>query len=61
MAERRTKKCISSLFQLIPTCPPKNELQINGESDYYFWAWASREPYKATFDMVVDPEGRNSR
>jgi len=55
-----TKRCPQSIGQLIPTCPPKNELQINGESDYYFWAWASREPYKATFDMVVDPEGRNA-
>lgn len=52
-------RCKASIGQLIPTCPPKNELQINGESDYYFWAHASREIYKATYDMVVDPDGRN--
>jgi len=53
------KRCIASIGQLIPTCPPHNELQINGETDYYFWANASREIYKATFDMVVDPDARN--
>lgn len=54
-----SKRCIASIGQLIPQCPPENELVITGEADYYFWANASREIYKATFDMVVDPDARN--
>ena len=52
------KRCPRSIGQLIPQCPPHNELVITGEADYYFWANASREIYKATFDMVVDPDAR---
>ena len=37
---------------LIPQCPPKNTIQINGEADYYLWANYSRETGKATYDML---------
>lgn len=39
---------------LIPQCPPANNLEINGEADYYFFAHASHEIYKATYDMLFD-------
>lgn len=42
---------------LIPQCPPHAELQINGEADYYLWANYSREPYKATYDLLFDNGG----
>ena len=37
---------------LIPQCPPKNTIEINGPQDYYFWAYASRQPQKATYDLL---------
>ncbi|KKN76253.1 hypothetical protein LCGC14_0372790 [marine sediment metagenome] len=37
---------------LIPQCPPKNTIEINGPQDYYLWAWYSREPQKATYDLL---------
>ena len=39
---------------LIPQCPPKNELEINGGKDYFFWANASHEIYKSTYDLLFD-------
>lgn len=39
---------------LIPQCPPNNELEINGEKDYYFWGNASHEIYKVTYDLLFD-------
>jgi hypothetical protein len=45
---------------LIPQCPPGTELQINGEADYYLWANFSREPYKATYDLLFFNGGRFS-
>ncbi len=39
---------------LIPQCPPHNELEINGEADYFFFAQESHEIYKATYDMLFD-------
>ena len=37
---------------LIPQCPPANNLEINGQDEYYFFAQASHEIYKATYDML---------
>jgi len=45
---------------LIPQCPPKNELEINGEADYFFFAHASHEIYKATYDMLFDNNNTRS-
>ena len=37
---------------LIPQCPPKNTIEINGGAEYYTWANFSRETYKATYDLL---------
>jgi hypothetical protein len=42
---------------LIPTRPPRNEIELGdkqAEAKYYLWAFAEREPYKATYDMLID-------
>lgn len=43
---------------LIPQCPPHNTIEFNGPQDYYFWAFASREPTKATYDLLFPGEDR---
>ena len=43
---------------LIPQCPPKNTIEINGPQDYYLWANYSRETYKATYDLLFPGEDR---
>lgn len=37
---------------LIPQCPPKNTIEINGPQEYYFWANYSRETQKAPYDLL---------
>ena len=42
---------------LIPTCPPQNDIELGGPNapaDYYLFAFAERDPYKATYDMLID-------
>jgi len=39
---------------IMPQCPPKNELQIErGEPEYYLLAFGKRDPYKATYDLLI--------
>lgn len=43
---------------LIPDCPPKNEIEFSksgqdGAAEYYMYAKASHESYKATYDMLL--------
>lgn len=42
---------------LIPQCPPRNDLELGGpnaEPEYYLFAFSERDPYKATYDMLVE-------
>lgn len=42
---------------LIPQRPPKNTIELGGKNataDYYLFAWASREPQKATYDLLFE-------
>jgi len=43
---------------LIPQCPPRNTIELGGKNAlaiYYLWAFAQHSPYKATYDMLIDP------
>jgi len=37
---------------LIPTCPPQDEIRIYSPAEYYLYALASHENYKATYDCL---------
>ena len=39
---------------LIPTCPPRDEIRINGPAEYYLTALASHENYKGTYDCMFN-------
>ena len=42
---------------LIPQRPPKNTIELGGKkapADYFLFAWASEEPHKATYDLLID-------
>lgn len=55
-----TESCIIKARKnqtLIPTCPPPNEIELGGknaEADYYLFAFSEGDPYKATYDMLID-------
>lgn len=41
---------------LIPQRPPRNTIELGGKNaqgDYYIFAWSSRTPWKATYDMLL--------
>ncbi len=42
---------------MIPQCPPANTIELGGknaEATYYLWAWASNQPQKATYDLLIE-------
>lgn len=63
MASNGTSGCAKTQRNagiLIPQCPPKDNLEINGEADYFFFAQATHEIYKATYDMTFDTTSASS-
>ncbi len=43
---------------LIPQCPPRNTIELGGknaEAEYYLFAFGEHDPYKATYDMLINP------